>query len=192
MNIDGWSDIISVLEKEIVHMDELFKLLAEKVNYVAIVILGFIVPGNVLIFVWNQDLYFEIDIIRLLVLSFGIAFIVYVPNFILTALFVAVKSILTESDKEQKNNEDEQQNRNMTELISVIIVPIVLEFCEIGAYIYSKIVSSNTSISGYCKYIGEYLIPIIGIFFALYIIVSIASPLILKVRNKLKEFGKSK
>lgn len=53
-------------------MDELFKFLAEKVNYVAVIILGFIIPGNVLIFVWNQELYFEIDIIRLLILSFGI------------------------------------------------------------------------------------------------------------------------
>lgn len=51
-------------------MDELFKFLAEKVNYVAVIILGFIIPGNVLIFVWNQELYFEIDIIRLLILSF--------------------------------------------------------------------------------------------------------------------------
>ena len=70
MNIDGWNGIISVLKKEIVHMDELFKFLAEKVNYVAVIILGFIIPGNVLIFVWNQELYFEIDIIRLLILSF--------------------------------------------------------------------------------------------------------------------------
>jgi Mn2+/Fe2+ NRAMP family transporter len=83
-------------------MDELFKLLVKKVNYVAIIILGFIIPGNVLIFVWNQDLYFEIDIIRLLVLSFGIAFIVYVPNFILMILLIAFKAILTEGDKERR------------------------------------------------------------------------------------------
>lgn len=173
-------------------MDELFKLLVKKVNYVAIIILGFIIPGNVLIFVWNQDLYFEIDIIRLLVLSFGIAFIVYVPNFILMILLIAFKAILTEGDKEQKCNEDESQNQNITEVISAIIVPMVFEFGEIGAYIYSKIVSNNTSISEYCKYIGKYLIQMIGVFFLLYIIVSIASPLILKVRNKLKEFSKSK
>lgn len=186
MNIDGWNGIISVLKKEIVHMDELFKFLAEKVNYVAVIILGFIIPGNVLIFVWNQELYFEIDIIRLLILSFGIAFMVYVPNFILTTLFITIKSILTEWNKEQKCNENGMQKRNMTELISMIIVPMFLEFCEIGVYIYSKIVSSNTSISEYCKYIGKYLIQMIGAFFALYIIVSITSPLLLKEWNKVK------
>ena len=74
----------------------------------------------------------------------------------------------------------------MTELISMIIVPMFLEFCEIGVYIYSKIVSSNTSISEYCKYIGKYLIQMIGAFFALYIIVSITSPLLLKEWNKVK------
>ncbi len=167
-------------------MDELFKFLAEKVNYVAVIILGFIIPGNVLIFVWNQELYFEIDIIRLLILSFGIAFMVYVPNFILTTLFITIKSILTEWNKEQKCNENGMQKRNMTELISMIIVPMFLEFCEIGVYIYSKIVSSNTSISEYCKYIGKYLIQMIGAFFALYIIVSITSPLLLKEWNKVK------
>lgn len=165
-------------------MDELFKFLAEKVNYVAVIILGFIIPGNVLIFVWNQELYFEIDIIRLLILSFGIAFMVYVPNFILTTLFITIKSILTEGNKEQKCNENGMQKRNMTELISMIIAPMFFEFCEIGVYIYSKIVSSNTSISEYCKYIGKYLIQMIGAFFALYIIVSITSPLLLKAWNK--------
>lgn len=105
-------------------MDELFKFLAEKVNYVAVIILGFIIPGNVLIFVWNQELYFEIDIIRLLILSFGIAFMVYVPNFILTTLFITIKSILTEGNKEQKCNENGMQKRNMTELISMIIAPM--------------------------------------------------------------------
>lgn len=45
-------------------MDRLIEFLTTKVGYVLTVILGFIVPGNVLIFVWNRNVYLEIDIIK--------------------------------------------------------------------------------------------------------------------------------
>ena len=44
-------------------MDRLIEFLTTKVGYVLTVILGFIVPGNVLIFVWNRNMYLEIDFI---------------------------------------------------------------------------------------------------------------------------------
>ena len=62
-------------------MDRLIEFLTTKVGYVLTVILGFIVPGNVLIFVWNRNMYLEIDIIKLLILSFSISFVALILQF---------------------------------------------------------------------------------------------------------------
>lgn len=126
-------------------MDKLFEFLTAKVNYVVFIILFFLIPGNVLIFVWNKDIYFEVDIVRLLILSVGVAFMVFVPN-----LMLAVMAIMI-FDKIGMAN-------NMNEPIIIMAVPGIAEFCEIGFYVYNKIISNKISIKKYCKFIGEKLI----------------------------------
>ena len=49
-------------------MDKLIEFLTTKVGYVLTIVLGFIAPGNVLIFVWNRNMYLEMDIVKLLIL----------------------------------------------------------------------------------------------------------------------------
>ena len=49
-------------------MDKLIEFLTTKVGYVLTIVLGFIAPGNVLIFVWNRNMYLEMDIVILLIL----------------------------------------------------------------------------------------------------------------------------
>lgn len=55
-------------------MDELVKVLASKMGYTLTVIFGFGLPGNLLVFVWDRNLYLEMNIVKLIILSFGIAF----------------------------------------------------------------------------------------------------------------------
>ena len=50
-------------------MEELAKFLTSKIGNTLIFILCLFVPGNLFIFLWNRDLYLELDIFRLGVLS---------------------------------------------------------------------------------------------------------------------------
>lgn len=59
-------------------MDELVKVLASKMGYTLTVIFGFGLPGNLLVFVWDRNLYLEMNIVKLIILSFGIAFAFFV------------------------------------------------------------------------------------------------------------------
>ena len=52
-------------------MDELVKYLTSKIGYTLTFVLGFGLPGNVLIFIWNEKLYLEMDILTLLRLCFA-------------------------------------------------------------------------------------------------------------------------
>lgn len=59
------------------NLNEIFKFMNNRENRVLIwiilvAVIFFGLPGNVLIFVWNQELYLKMDIIKLLMLSFGI------------------------------------------------------------------------------------------------------------------------
>ncbi|MED9966933.1 MAG: hypothetical protein UFJ18_09085 [Blautia sp.] len=63
-------------------MSELIKILNDKIGYTLTVILGFLVPGFMFIFIWNRTLFMDMDVIKLLLLSFGISFLVFIPNFL--------------------------------------------------------------------------------------------------------------
>ena len=59
------------------NLNEIFKFMNNRENRVLIwiilvAIIFFGLPGNVLIFAWNKELYLKMDIIKLLMLSFGI------------------------------------------------------------------------------------------------------------------------
>lgn len=55
-------------------MEKLVDFLTSKIGYTLTIIAGFIVPGVMLIFIWNRELYMQLDIIKLLLASFGISF----------------------------------------------------------------------------------------------------------------------
>ena len=73
-------------------MDELIKFLTSKIGYTITAILGFGLPGNIFIFVWDKELYLQIDVAKLLILSFGISFalsfINLIPCLVSGAVFV--------------------------------------------------------------------------------------------------------
>ncbi|RHU79191.1 hypothetical protein DXC58_04135, partial [Ruminococcus sp. TF06-23] len=61
-------------------MDELIKYMISKIGYTLTAIIGGALPGSLLIFVWNRKLYMELDLLKLIILSFAIPGILYVCN----------------------------------------------------------------------------------------------------------------
>lgn len=71
-------------------MDKLVEFLTSKIGYVLVAILGFFVPGNVFMFIWNRELYMDMNVIKLIMLSFSIPFITFIPIFIIITIGYAV------------------------------------------------------------------------------------------------------
>lgn len=112
-------------------MDELVKYLTSKIGYTLTFILGFGLPGNVLIFIWNEELYLELDILKLILLSFGITFMLFIPNLILIAeICIIAENIL-------------KRKIILSEPYMILFVPISLTVIEIGIAIACKIVNSD-------------------------------------------------
>lgn len=72
-------------------MEKLVEFLTGKIGYTATVIFGFWFPGMLFIFVWNRQAYFELEIIRLVLLAFCISFAVYICNFFATSIAFATQ-----------------------------------------------------------------------------------------------------
>ena len=122
-------------------MDRLIEFLTTKVGYVLTVILGFIVPGNVLIFVWNRNMYLEIDIIKLLILSFSISFVTLIPNLIAVIAMNFIKGVNKSSNNKEETKFDILYNIGFSvglvviEMIFVIFMAICTENCQLKTYI---------------------------------------------------------
>lgn len=59
-------------------MDELVKFLTSKIGYTLVFALCIFLPGNLFIFIWNREVYLELDIIRLIMLSIAIPCVAFV------------------------------------------------------------------------------------------------------------------
>lgn len=122
-------------------MDRLIEFLTTKVGYVLTVILGFIVPGNVLIFVWNRNMYLEIDIIKLLILSFSISFVTLIPNLIAVIAMNFIKGVNKSSNNKEETKFDILYNIGFSvglvviEMIFVIFMAICTENFQLKTYI---------------------------------------------------------
>lgn len=120
-------------------MDELIKFLTSKIGYTLIGILGFGLPGNLFIFVWNRSLYLDMDIIKLLILSFGIPFMVFIPNVFLC--FEGLRVIELIFKKESSFN-------------LIVFMPIVFMLIELMLGMVAKILNPIISISDFIIEIG--------------------------------------
>ena len=120
-------------------MDELVKYLTSKIGYTLAIIFGFGIPGNVLIFMWNRELYLKMDIFKLLIISFGIPFMLFIPNLILMAEIMILKSHF--SKKEDKSLEFDVTTGTA----------IICEVIEIGFIIALKINNSDFTVAKCCE-----------------------------------------
>ena len=151
-------------------MDRLIEFLTTKVGYVLTVILGFIVPGNVLIFVWNRNVYLEIDIIKLLILSFSISFVALIPNLIV----VIAMNFINGVNKSSNNKEETKFNILYNIGFSVGLVVIEMIFV-----IFMAICTENFQLKTYIMYAGLAITGIIIIYSA----VMLLKQLIKKIRK---------
>lgn len=151
-------------------MDRLIEFLTTKVGYVLTVILGFIVPGNVLIFVWNRNMYLEIDIIKLLILSFSISFVTLIPNLIAVIAMNFIKDVNKSSNNKEETKFDILYNIGFS--VGLVVIEMIF-------VIFMAICTENFQLKTYIMYAGLAITGIIIIYSA----VMLLKQLIKKIRK---------
>lgn len=121
------------------YMDRLMDFLIKKAPYVLVIILGFIAPGNVFLFIWNRSLYMEMDVIKLLILSFGITYIAFIPNSVLGILVYFI----------HKKREKENQFTTKFQFIFYTSFTMILTVIELLTYIFFKLCGSKQTLSSF-------------------------------------------
>ena len=152
-------------------MDELVKYLTSKMGYTLAIIFGFGIPGNVLIFMWNRELYLEMDIFKLLIISFGIPFMLFIPNLILVVEVMILRSHFSKK-------EDESSDLDIT-----IGTAIVFNVIEIGFIIALKINNSAFTVTSCWK-----MVIVVIVFFSIaFMVIEAIVSKIIKIKNKRKK-----
>lgn len=152
-------------------MDELVKYLTSKMGYTLAIIFGFGVPGNVLIFMWNRELYLEMDIFKLLIISFGIPFMLFIPNLILVVEVMILRSHFSKK-------EDESSDLDIT-----IGTAIAFNVIEIGFIIALKINHSAFTVASCWK-----MVIVVIVFFSIaFMVIEAIVSKIIKIKNKRKK-----
>lgn len=83
-------------------MDELVKFFTSRIGLITILFLG--CPGLVFVFIWNRDIFMEMDIIKLFIFSFAISFNIFIPSLF---GFVIMRAIHTTKNLEKESNPTE-------------------------------------------------------------------------------------
>ena len=120
-------------------MDKLIEFLTSKIGYTIAVVLGFIIPGVMFIFIWNRELYMELDIIKLLLLSFGITFLLFIP------IFFICMQLMMAGNKLKKVE---------TDIFSLLFVPIAMTVLEMMLLMVTKILNNEYSILDFINEFG--------------------------------------
>ena len=151
-------------------MDELIKYMISKIGYTLIVIIGLALPGNLLVFVWNRELYMELDLFRLIILSFAIPGMLYVCNF-----FICMFAIVLYNEF-----------KHDTEIIRLeffFASSVVLTYIEIAYLMMNKILLPEYTIKDFVAKWG-----IIGVY--LVIGMALVDTFLIPIAKRGIEFGK--
>lgn len=125
-------------------MDKLIEFLTTKIGYTIAVVLGFLIPGNMFIFIWRRDLYLEMDIIKLLLLSFGIPFLIYIPNFIVGILYMNLREKIFGKDSDAP--------------MFLLLLPMGLTVSVMSVAMVVKIINTNFTIEDFVIFYGVVVI----------------------------------
>lgn len=128
-------------------MDKLVEYVTNKIGYTIIAIAGILLPGNLFIFVFNQELYIKLDIIRLILLSLASMVAIFFPVFFLYIIIEALR--------------DKYQHKEITRnelLIEPIVYTNVIMYLGMLGKIYSKSFSINKFLNYFC---GIYILVVI-------------------------------
>ncbi len=124
-------------------MDKLIELLASKIAITLSIIIGILLPSFFLIFIWNKSAFYQMDSIKLLVLSTSIGVLLLAINFLLIysfTQFLIEKEIIIETTKVLHNQEFDKAMQ-----LSFFIA-LFLTFVEILFICYKKILNSQITI----------------------------------------------
>ena len=105
-------------------MEEIFKFVEKHWLLTIVIILGMLAPGMIFIFLWDAKMFWEEDILKVLLLSSGIMCTIYIYNFLLLYLGYLIKPI-------------EESIKNMG--MERIIIPIMCSCIELAMVIFVKI-----------------------------------------------------
>lgn len=122
-------------------MEEIVKILdemVEKRKYAVLgIFVGMVLPENLLFFIWNRDLYLEMDVLKLFLLSLGIGSIFYFMNFIV-CMNHAIKMDYT------IKQEDGTRKKFVAEMGAIITLFVTM--CELIGLIFLKIYMPSLTI----------------------------------------------
>ena len=128
-------------------------------------VLGFFMPGILFIFGFNRNLFFELDIARLLILAGSIAFSIYIAVFIFVNIFSMLK------EKYQKEEID---------ISEVIFKPIAITDICMYIGIYYRI---NENINSMKEFVNWFTLILLGLM-VVTLIMWIPYIIYIKIKNK--------
>lgn len=130
-------------------MDQFIGYIFDKLNWKNIIVLFFFleIPSLILIFVWNKDIFLMTDMIKLILFSFAIGFMLFIPN------YFCVKYIAMLEDKD---GTQEERDENYT-------LAIGMTFITISIAIVYKLCDATFTIINFIAYDALFLI-VIAIF----------------------------
>ena len=149
-------------------MDELIKFLTTKIGYTLTIILGFIVPGNMFVFVWNRNLYMEMNIIKLLLLSFGIPFLIFIPCGVFSLLLVHIMEKILKKE---------------SSFSMYIWVTVGLEIFSLSLGMIKKVFNNSYTITDFLK---EFVFPL-SVDTCVLAIIAVISLIVCKIKKKIKK-----
>lgn len=126
-------------------MDKLVEFLTEKIGWTVLVILGFLLPGSLFVFVWDRALFLEMELIRLIILAASISFMIFAANFIVIS-YCAYKE-----DKEEQKRAD---------LELLIVLPVILADLEMSVAMLYKINNPQYTV---CQFLNHVVIVLLFI-----------------------------
>ena len=114
-------------------MEKLVEFLTSKIGYTIAVIGGFLFPGLIFIFIWDKDLFINLNVVVLFTFAIAISFILYIPNFILSIWAIE----LQEKMRKEKNEE---------KYFTILVLGLLATVTEMSGEMINKILNPSVTI----------------------------------------------
>lgn len=115
-------------------MEKLVGFLTSKIGYTIAVIGGFLFPGLIFIFIWDKNLFINLNVVVLFTFAIAISFMLYIPNFILSIWTIE----LQEKMRKEKNEE---------KYFTILMLGLLATVTEMSGEMINKILNPSVTIS---------------------------------------------
>lgn len=114
-------------------MEKLVEFLTSKIGYTIAVIGGFLFPGLIFIFIWDKNLFINLNVVVLFTFAIAISFMLYIPNFILSIWAIE----LQEKMRKEKNEE---------KYFTILVLGLLATVTEMSGEMINKILNPSVTI----------------------------------------------